>query len=192
MATSSMPSSSVTRTLTRSRAGGGQVLADVVGPDRQLAVAAVGEHGELHAGGAAVVEQRLDPGARGAAGVEDVVDEHDRVVLEPERQVRGVHRRVDRAGGDVVAVEGDVDVAERDLGVEQVAHQPVQAGGEMRAAAVDADERDGLAGVLLDDLVRDAHERPADVVLVEDDLGVVHSHVPSWPRGTGLKGRGGT
>ena len=29
-----------------------QVLADVVGPDRQLAVAAVGEHGELHAVGA--------------------------------------------------------------------------------------------------------------------------------------------
>ena len=32
-------------------ARGGQVLADVVGPDRQLAVAAVGEHRELHAAG---------------------------------------------------------------------------------------------------------------------------------------------
>ena len=45
----------------------------------------------------------------------------------------------------------------------------VQARGEVRAAAVDAHERDGPAGVLLDDLVRDAHERAADVVLVEDD-----------------------
>jgi hypothetical protein len=154
-------------------------------------VAAVGQHGELHAGGAPVVEQRLDPGARGAAGVEDVVDEHDRVALEPEREVRVVHRRIDRPGRDVVAVEGDVEVAERHLLVEQIAHQPVQAGGEVRAAAVDADERHGLPGVLLHDLMRDAHERPPDVVLVEDDLRKVHPHVPSWPRRTWLKGRSG-
>ena len=70
--------------------------------------------------------------------------------------------------------------------VQQVAHEPVQARGEVRAAAVDADERDGPAGVLLDDLVRDAHERAAHVVLVEDDLWFRHP-VPSWPRGTGLR-----
>src|SRR5690242_14505518 len=52
-----------------------QVLADVVGTDRKLSVAAVGEAGELHARGSAVVEQRLDRGADRAAGVEDVVDE---------------------------------------------------------------------------------------------------------------------
>jgi len=59
-------------------AGGGQVLADVVGPDRQLAVAAVGEHGELHAVWPAVVEQRLDRRAHRAPGVEDVIDDDDR------------------------------------------------------------------------------------------------------------------
>jgi methyl coenzyme M reductase gamma subunit len=85
-----------------------------------------------------------------------------------------VHGRVGAAGRQVIAVEGDVDVAERDLLVEEVADQPVQAGGEVRAAAMDADQRHQLAGVLLDDLVRYAYERPADVVLVEDDLGVGH------------------
>jgi hypothetical protein len=30
--------------------------------------------------------------------------------------------------------------------------------------------RDVAIGVLLDDLVRDAHERPADVVRVQDDV----------------------
>ena len=98
-----------------------------------------------------------------------------------------MHGRVDRPRGDVVAVERDVDVAERDLLVEQVADELVQAGGEMRAAAVDAHEGDGPAAVLLDHLVRDAHERAADVVLVEDDLLFGHT-VPSWPLGTGLKG----
>ena len=100
-----------------------------------------------------------------------------------------MHGRVGRAQRQVVAVERDVDVAERDLVVQQVAHELVQALGEMGAAAVDADERDGPAGVLLDDLVRDAYERAADVVLVEDDDLLVGQAVPSWPLGTGLKGR---
>ncbi len=100
-----------------------------------------------------------------------------------------MHGRVDRARRDVVAVERDVDVPERDVLVEQVADELVQAGGEMRAAAVDAHEGDGAAAVLLDHLMRDAHERTADVVLVENDL-LFGQTVPSWPHGTGLKGLG--
>ena len=57
---------------------GRQVLADVVGADRQLAVAAVDQHRQLHPLGAAVGEQRLDRGPHGAPGVEHVVDDHDR------------------------------------------------------------------------------------------------------------------
>src|SRR5690349_563846 len=57
---------------------GRQVLADVVRADRELAMTAVREHGELHPGGPAVVEQRLDRGAHRAAGEEDVVHDHDR------------------------------------------------------------------------------------------------------------------
>src|SRR5919197_2885823 len=41
-------------------ARGRKVLADVVGADRQLAVAAVDDHGELVPVGSAVVEERLD------------------------------------------------------------------------------------------------------------------------------------
>ena len=48
-------------------ARGRQVLADVVGADRQLAVAAVDEHRELDALGAPVVEQRVDRGPDRAA-----------------------------------------------------------------------------------------------------------------------------
>ena len=59
-----------------SRAGR-QVLAHVVGPDRQLAVAAVDQHGELHRPGPAVVVERVEGGPHGAAGEEHVVDEDD-------------------------------------------------------------------------------------------------------------------
>ena len=80
------------------RPRGREVLADVVGADRQLAVAAVGEHGELDARGPAVVEERLDRRAHGAAGVEDVVDDRRPcAAVEREVEVRGVDDRRARA-----------------------------------------------------------------------------------------------
>ena len=93
-----------------------------------------------------------------------------------------------RAQRHVVAVEGDVDVAERDLVADQLGDQLAQARGERGAAAMDADDGELLRGVLLDDLVRDAHERAPHVVAVEDDL-LGFQPEPSWPHGTGLKER---
>src|SRR3954449_7621464 len=63
--------------------------------------------------------------------------------------------------------------------------------GGCAPSAVDAHEGDRATAVLLDHLMRDAHERAADVVLVEDDLRI-GQHVPSWPLRTGLKGLAGT
>ena len=80
-------------------ARGRQVLADVVGADRQLAVAAVGEHRELHARGPPVVEERLDRGADRAAGVEHVVDDHDRAL--PSRRSRRASACTTGASGRV-------------------------------------------------------------------------------------------
>src|SRR4051812_6328013 len=62
-------------------ARGRKVLADVVGTDGQLAVAAVDEDGELDPVGSPVVEKRLDRGADRPPRVEDVVDEHDGLPL---------------------------------------------------------------------------------------------------------------
>ena len=102
-----------------------------------------------------------------------VVDEHDRAAGEVEVEVRGVDDRLGArvAGVDVVAVEGDVEVAERDLGAGQLADQGVEPAAEHRAAGVDADQREpSRRRVLLDDLVRDPHQRAAQIVAVEDDL----------------------
>src|SRR6478735_1192125 len=127
-----------------------QVLADVVGTDRKLSVAAVGEAGELHPRGAAVVEQGLDRGADRAAREEDVVDEDAGHALEREVELRVAHERlrVDRgltpAHLDVVAVEGDVDRAEPDLTARELGDQMPQALGERDASRVDPDERDSI------------------------------------------------
>ena len=149
-----------------------QVLAHVVGADRQLAVAAVGQHGQLHAVGAAVVEQGVDRGADRAAGVEHVVHQHDGHAVEGEVDVRVEDHRLafGPAGRDVVAVEGDVEVAERHRGVDEALHALSQARRYDRAAPVDAHHGDAFATRLLDDLVCDAHERAANVLAVEYDL----------------------
>jgi hypothetical protein len=141
-------------------------------------VTAVGQHGELHPVRAPVVEQRVDPGARRPARVEHVVDQHHAVLLQPERQVGAVDLWIGGPRGEVVAVERDVDVPERDLGVAEVADELMQPRREVGASAVDAHERHGAVGVLLHDLVRDPHERASDVVLVQDDAGLRHMDLP--------------
>ena len=54
---------------TRSAARGGEIFADVIGADRQFAVAAVDEHGVLDARGAAEAGDGVHRRAAGAAGV---------------------------------------------------------------------------------------------------------------------------
>jgi hypothetical protein len=159
-------------------AGGWQVLADVVGADRKLSVAAVGEDGELDALRAAVAEERLDRGPDRAAGVEDVVDEHARHPLEREvergraDERLGVPGRLARADVDVVAVKRDVELAERDLGSAQLGDPAAEPLRDRDAARVDPDQGDPLeVGVALDDLVRDPRERALDRLGIEDSLG---------------------
>jgi hypothetical protein len=72
---------------------------------------------------------------------------------------------------DVVTVEGDVELTERELAARKVGDAPAQALRERHAARVDADERDGVEiPVAFDDLVCDPRNRSLDRLLVEDDL----------------------
>ena len=80
-------------------------------------------------------------------------------------------RRLSAPHLDVVAVEGDVELSEREVDAGALGDQPAKALRERDAAAVDADERNLVEVVVpLDDLVRDAGERPVDRLRVEHDL----------------------
>ena len=188
ISTESTPSSSASETFTRSSRAVGQVLAHVVGPDGQLAVAAVGQHRQLHPRRAAVVEQRVDGRAHRAAGVEHVVDQHHRGVVEREVDVRGVDDRlvVRAADADVVAVEGDVHVAERDGLAHQLGDQVAQADGQERRRGSGCRRP------------RSAHRRsarrsrarcgPGSAARPRGRALLSRSLTrPSWPLGTGLK-----
>ena len=72
---------------------GRQVLAHVVGPDGQLAVAAVDQDGELHQRRAPVVEERVDRGPDRAPRVEDVVHQDHGALGDVEVEHRLAHHR---------------------------------------------------------------------------------------------------
>src|SRR4051794_31030505 len=183
-------------------ARGREVLADVVGANRQLAVAAVDEDGELDALGAPVVEQGLDRSADRPSGVEHVVDENDRLALERKVEGRRPHdglrvpRRIAAAHLHVVSVEGDVDGAQGRRVTGALFDEASEALRERNTARLDADERDARQiRIRLDDLVRDAGKRAAQTFRVQQDLlrrnGRRHVHsTPFRPHWTGLKGFG--
>ena len=68
---------------------GRQVLAHVVGTDRQLAMPAVDDHRQADGPRPPVVGQRVERGADRAPGVEHVVDQDHRPVRDVGTQVAG-------------------------------------------------------------------------------------------------------
>ena len=127
-------------------AGGRQVLADVVGPEGQLAVAPVAEHRQLDAARAPVIEDRLDHGPHRAAGEEHVVDEDDGSAGEVEVDVGGVDDRLGGRGPWRRRRRGRRRCRRRRSAARpRSARRAVCAGGgEDGAARVDTDDREAL------------------------------------------------
>jgi hypothetical protein len=81
-----------------------------------------------------------------------------------------VQGTVAAADDDVVPMEGDVDAPELDLDTAEIRDQPPEALGQRHAAGLDPDERDQReVGVALDDLVRDAGDRPVERLRIQKD-----------------------
>src|SRR5256885_402693 len=82
------------------------VLADVVGPDRQLAMPAVDQHRQLDGARAAELDQSVHGGARCAAPVDHVVHQHDDLAVD----VGHVRGEVPRGLAEVVVVAMLADI----------------------------------------------------------------------------------
>src|SRR5581483_10901871 len=115
--------------------GGRHVLADVVGPDRQLAVAAVDQHRELDGPRPPELNQRIHRRPRGAAAVDHVVDEDDDLAVD--RRHPGVEVRRGLAQVAVVPVLADVERARRDGVALELLEQSGEALRQVVAARVD-------------------------------------------------------
>src|SRR5215813_12162480 len=80
--------------LNRFGGGRGQILAHVVGADRQLPVPAVDQHGELHTARPAEVHERIERCTHRAPGVQHVVDQHDLAVVDGKVDVGALYLRL--------------------------------------------------------------------------------------------------
>src|SRR6267143_378851 len=109
--------------------------AAVLGADRQLPAAAVGEDHQRNARRAAVVEQLVHRRAHRAAGVKHVIDQQQVPAVDVERNLGALRVVMQPAGVIVVAVERDVHQAQR-LGQPQHRVQPLREPG---AARIEAD-----------------------------------------------------
>src|SRR5258707_10760421 len=146
----------------------GQVLADVVGTDGQLAMAAVHQDREPDDARTPQVHQRVHGGPDRPTGEEDVVDQHHRAPLDREADLGAADDGLRGLEPQVVAVEGDVERAPRGLGALDGRDLGRDALGEGHPAGLDADQGHALAPAgLLDDLMGDAGEGPVEPGLVE-------------------------
>jgi len=148
--------------------GGRHVLADEVGSDRKLAMAAVDEDREPDGTGTPVVHERVHSGADRAAGEEHIVDEYDDATVDGERDLRLAHDRRVADPREVVAIERDVDRPKRNVDPLVRPDRRLDTGREGVAARADTDDgKGGEIAVALNDFVRDPRDGPADVVRLE-------------------------
>jgi hypothetical protein len=168
---------------------GRHVLADVVGADRELAVTAVDQADQLDGAWSAQVDQRVQGGARGAAGVQHVVDQDDRLVRDVDRDA-GRAQGARRVLVDVVALQRDVELTEWDAGAFELANALLEPAREWHAARLQADQDERLdAVVALDHFVSQTGNGAPDVVGAEQSLLTQNGHRHSFAasRGAQLK-----
>ena len=161
------------------------VLSDVVGPDRQLPMAAVDQHGQLDDRGPAVVPQRVQRGADGAPGVQDVVDQdHDGIIDTADRDA-GLLQRARRVQPQIVPVQGDVQRSDGRRPTGEGGQPVAEPAGQVNAPGRDAQQHDRVVAVALQDLMGDPIDGPADVGPAENfgqNLGVARIETGAFAR----------
>ncbi len=137
----------------------------MVGPDRQLAVTAVDEHGQADRLRPPEVDERVHRGADRPSRVQHVVDEDDGPPVDARRQLRALDHGLLRDQREVVAIEGDVERPDRHLCPLVLEDRRGDPPRERHAATLDADQQQAVrARLLLDDLMGEADRRATDLV----------------------------
>jgi hypothetical protein len=150
------------------------IFADEIRFDRQVAMTAVDEDGQLNFLRPAKIIEGVHGGPDGAAAEQDVINQDHGFAGDIERD----DGRLDVGRGpfvEVIPVHRDIELAERSGVVPDAGKDLAEQLRERHAAALDADEHDFAAGfIALGDFVRDAGERALDCLGIQDDVGIRH------------------
>ena len=151
-------------------AGGREVLAHVVSADRQITVSAVDQDGEPDGLRPAQLGERVQRSPHRAAGEEDVIHEHDRLVVDPRSRDVGVFDGPYRVTTQVVAMHGDVEGAAWHLASLDLGHHLHEATRERNPAGRNTEDNKVLRpSVALKDLVGHTPQGPGDVTGAHHD-----------------------
>jgi hypothetical protein len=141
------------------------VLSHEVGAYGELAVTAIDEHRETDRAGPTVINERVHRGADGASGEQHVIHENDDLVVDREVQRRLADDRRIADAREIVAVERDVERAERNGRVLVRAYRIAKPDGQDVAARADTDDGETREfAVAFDDLVSDPRDGATNVV----------------------------
>jgi hypothetical protein len=97
-------------------AGAGDVLADVIGADGHLAMPAIDEDSQLYGAGSAEVDEGVHGGADTAAGIENVINKHDRLIVDISRDIRTLDSVVAPVCIGVIPVVAEVQGPDGEFG----------------------------------------------------------------------------
>src|SRR6266849_7753156 len=124
---------------------------------------AVNQYAELHLLGTSLAKQGIQGGANGPAGVENVIDQDDVLAGDREPNLGLLHHRFRAQGGEVVAIQSDVQGADRDRSFLDACDHLSQALGNRHSSPADAHQSElGGAVVLLDDFVDQPYQGTLD------------------------------
>jgi hypothetical protein len=153
---------------------GRHIFSDEIGFDRQLPVAAVNQHGQLDAAGAAEIIERIQGGADGAPAVEHIVHQHDSFSRDIERDIGGLDIW-GNAPIQIVAMHADVEGAGVDVLTPDTCQERAQTARKVGTSALDTYQGKVLAcAVAFSDFVGNSRQRPLDRSGVEYNRRVGH------------------
>ncbi len=145
------------------------IAPDEVGPDRELSMAAIDQDGKPDDPRPTVIGEVGQGSPNGAAGEQDVVNQHDRPIFDIERELGRPDDRVCRELREVVAIERDIERPDPDSSTSGRLDLVCQPMRDDCTPPLDPDKGHAVGhAVARHDLVRETCDRLTDVSGVHD------------------------
>jgi hypothetical protein len=115
-------------------------LRNKIGGDGKFTTAPIYEHGEMDGFGTSQVNEMIDGRSDRSAGVQDIVKQDNRPVIDVEWDARVIDLTLGQEGIEIVTIEGDVHLAQGHFFAIGPFNDLTQPLGKEKASGSDADE----------------------------------------------------
>jgi hypothetical protein len=151
------------------------VFANEVSLDRQFAMTTINQHRELDTARPAEIIQRIHRGPDSATAEENIINQHNRLTGDVDRDFGWLDIGSD-AAIQIVAMHADIQTSCGNWMVQDLGESLSQALGKRNATALDSNDYQLRRWVVaFNDFVGDAGKRPLHRLRVEQDGGICHA-----------------